>query len=81
MDQTPQRESKHDSEVPIFSVSTAEDDEDVEEYVEEEEDEDLEDDPRTPEEVSRRRMDPHSSERIHSHQGGIKSCSPSHLGP
>ena len=44
MDHTPQPESKHDSEVPIFSVSTAEEDDDVEEeYVEEEEDEDLDD--------------------------------------
>ena len=42
MDNTPQQESKHDSEVPIFSASTAEEDDDVDEYVEEEEDEDLE---------------------------------------
>ena len=43
MDQTPQQESKQDSEVPIFSASTAEEDDDVEEYVEEEEeDEDIE---------------------------------------
>ena len=51
MDHTPQPESKHDSEVPIFSVSTAEEDDDVEEYVEEEEYE-VDDDPRTMEEVS-----------------------------